>query len=34
MNPITKRDQCQGQLPTITTPWNFAQKLDLDYMAA
>lgn len=28
MNPINKRDQCQVQVPTIITPWNFAQKLD------
>ena len=28
MNPITKRDQCQVQVPTIITPWNFAQNLD------
>lgn len=28
MNPVTKRDQCEVQVPTIITPWNFAQKLD------
>lgn len=28
MNPIPKRDQCQVQVPTVITPWNFAQKLD------